>query len=86
MMPSPDGGHSFQRGTLQYRGKDNQWHTAAPGSLVGTKYGTAVEMKNSKTDIVAHRWRLHNWRTGDNQRVDGIDLVISTCIEIQKNC
>lgn len=78
-------GHAFQRATLQYRDKSNKWVTVGNGKLVGSGQGNTVEMKNDKT-VAAHRWRLHNWRTGGNQRVDGIDLQIVTCTEVQRNC
>ena len=44
----------------------------------------AWEMKvdtSSPTLITANRWRIHNWRTVGNQRVDGIDLNMKTCSE-----
>lgn len=78
-------GHAFERATLQYRDTDDTWKDAGQGTLVGTAQGNAVEMSNSGT-VSAHRWRLHNWRTGGNQRVDGIDLKILTCTELQRNC
>ena len=71
------------RGTLQYRGDDDKWHTVTEGAAVSTPYGNAWEMKNTKADLAAKRWRIHNWRGDNNQFVDGIDLVVSTC---QKNC
>ena len=81
-------GHQFTRGTLQYYGAKG-WVTvsAGKGVLVDTKWpsgslqkGNAWEIKYSKS-TPARRWRIHNWRTWGNQRVDGIDLKMQTCSE-----
>ena len=80
-------GHQFTRGTLQYR-KNGEWVSVSPGKgvLVDTKWpgtlrmGNAWEISNSEK-IVAKRWRVHNWRTEGNQRVDGIDLKMQSCSE-----
>ena len=78
LLPSPDTKFSLSRGTLQYRGDDDKWHTVTEGAAVSTPYGNAWEMKNTEADLAAKRWRLHNWRSVGNQWLDGIDLVVSS--------
>ena len=66
------------RGTLQYRGEDDKWHTVTEGGAASTSDGNAWEMKNTEADLAAKRWRIHNWRCVGNQWLDGIDLVVSS--------
>jgi len=67
------GGHTMQRGTLQYMDAAGQWTTLTTGQGAKITQGVKWVMSNTK-DLFFNRWRIHDWRCGGNQRMDGIDL------------
>lgn len=69
-------GHELLRGTLQYMNSDGYWVGVAAGAALATLNGNALQMLYDG-HAVSKRWRIHDWRTENNQWLAGVELLVS---------